>query len=353
MRSQEWKDLSMRPMLPRVQPATVLPLTPHASLLTALLFLAGCGSTPMRPADTGSMEMPAPAPAATKTASTRPAPQNAPGGLKKGSGGYYLDDGPGDNPPEDLAAIPDAVPRAEPLHKFANNPYSVLGKDYTPLRTLGGYKANGIASWYGRKFHGQKTSSGEYYDMYGMTAAHPFLPIPSYVRVTHATTGKSVVVRVNDRGPFHANRIIDLSYTAAWKLGLVGNGSGRVMVESIIPGDVGPTPLPSAPGSDPIPLLASAAEPTPPPPATAIATSGGSSGAFVQLGAFGAPENAESFRAHIGRELDWVTNKLRTEFSGKFHRVQLGPYASRAEAEAVASRIAEALGIKPSIVMRP
>lgn len=349
MKSQARKGLGTQPMPPRVQPATGLPLTPHASLLAVLLFLAGCGSAPMRPADTGSVEMPAPAPAATKKAAARPAPQNAPGGLKKGSGGYYLDDGPGDNPPEDLAAIPDAIPRAEPLHKFANNPYSVLGKDYTPLRTLGGYKANGIASWYGRKFHGQKTSSGEYYDMYGMTAAHPVLPIPSYVRVTHATTGKSVVVRVNDRGPFHANRIIDLSYTAAWKLGLIGNGSGRVTVESIPPGGVGPAPLPSAPGSDPVPLLASTAESAPPAPVTAIPPSG----AFVQLGAFGAPENAESFRAHIGRELDWVADKLRTEFSGKFHRVQLGPYANRAEAEAVASRIAEALGIKPSVVMRP
>lgn len=356
MRSEEWKNLGMRPMPSTVKPATVLPLTPHASLLTLLLvFLAGCGSAPMRPADVGSPGGNAPAPTAK---GAKPAPQGAPAGLKKG-GGYYLDDGPGDNPPPDMAAIPDAVPRLEPLHKFANNPYSVLGKDYVPLRTLGGYKATGVASWYGRKFHGQKTSSGDYYDMYGMTAAHPILPIPSYVRVSNVTTGKSVVVRVNDRGPFHADRIIDLSYTAAWKLGLVGNGSGRVTVESIVPGDTAPSePSYSDPGvvlaavsPAPLPDTVTPATPTPTPPVAATAAA--TAGAFVQLGAFGAPENAEAFRAHLSREFDWVADKLRTEVAGKFHRVQLGPYASRGEAEDVAARIASALGVKPSIVMRP
>lgn len=348
------KSRGMQAMPSAVKPTAVLPLAPYASLLTLLVFLSGCGSAPMRPADVGAPGGNTPAPAAK---STKPAPQGAPAGLKKG-GGYYLDDGPGDNPPPDMAAIPDAVPRLEPLHKFANKPYSVLGKDYAPLRAPGGYKASGVASWYGRKFHGQKTSSGEYYDMYGMTAAHPILPIPSYVRVSNASTGKSVVVRVNDRGPFHADRIIDLSYTAAWKLGLVGNGSGRVTVESIVPGDTSPAPAEptyvdpgvvlAAVSPPPLPDAVTPATPTPTPP-SATATSG----AFVQLGAFGAPENAEAFRAHLSRELDWVADKLRTEVAGKFHRVQLGPYASRGEAEDVAARIASALGVKPSIVMRP
>jgi rare lipoprotein A len=111
------------------------------------------------------------------------------------------------------------VPKPEPLHRFANNPYSVFGRDYVPLRELKPYKARGIGSWYGRRYHGQKTSSGEIYDMYAMTAAHPILPIPSYVRVTNPANGKSVVVRINDRGPFHAGREIDLSWTAAYKLG--------------------------------------------------------------------------------------------------------------------------------------
>ena len=180
-----------------------------------------------------------PAPSAT------PALQSAPAYVLKRGGGFYQDDGPGDNPPADLAAIPDAVPRDEPFNRFANRPYSVLGRDYVPLREVGRYRATGVASWYGRKFHGQKTSSGEPYDMYGMTAAHPTLPIPSYARVTNPANGRSVIVRVNDRGPFHAGRVIDLSYTAAWKLGYVGNGSTQVVVESIAPG-APPAPPPSS-----------------------------------------------------------------------------------------------------------
>jgi rare lipoprotein A len=151
-------------------------------------------------------------------------------------GGYYKDDGPHANPPTNLASIPDAVPRSEPLHKYANRPYEVFGRKYTPLAAVQPFSQRGLASWYGKKFHGQKTSSGEVYDMYKMTAAHPTLPIPSYVRVTHSGSGKSVVVRVNDRGPFHAGRIIDLSYVAAYKLGYIGAGSAQVEVEAIVPG---------------------------------------------------------------------------------------------------------------------
>ncbi len=123
------------------------------------------------------------------------------------------------------------VQRAEPLHRFANSPYSVLGKTYIPLISPGGYKERGIASWYGRKFHGKRTASGEIYDMYSMSAAHPVLPIPSYARVTNLANKKSVVVRINDRGPFVHDRIIDLSYTAADKLGIVNNGGAEVVVE--------------------------------------------------------------------------------------------------------------------------
>ena len=147
-------------------------------------------------------------------------------------GGYYKDDGPGDRAP---ANVPDAVPRAEPLHKFANRPYKALGKEYVPMTSLQPFRQRGMASWYGKRYHGQKTSSGEVYDMYAMTAAHPTLPIPSYVRVTHVGNGKSVVVRINDRGPFHSGRIIDLSYAAAHKLGYVAAGAAQVEVESIIP----------------------------------------------------------------------------------------------------------------------
>src|SRR5690606_3230661 len=137
-------------------------------------------------------------------------------------GGYYKDDGPGTDIPANIEAIPDAVPRIE-VHSRANfRPYVVFGKKYFPVSDEAPFRQQGTASWYGRKFHGQKTANGETYDMYGMTAAHPTLPLPSYARVTHAGTGKSVIVRVNDRGPFHSSRIIDLSYVAAAKLGLIG-----------------------------------------------------------------------------------------------------------------------------------
>ena len=151
-------------------------------------------------------------------------------------GGYYKDDGPGANPPSNLASIPDARPRPEPLHKFANRPYEVFGKKYVPLASVQPFRQRGMASWYGKRFHGQKTASGEPYDMYAMSAAHPTLPIPSYARITSVRSGRQVVVRINDRGPFHANRVIDLSYAAAYRLGLIGTGSGEVEIEAIMPG---------------------------------------------------------------------------------------------------------------------
>lgn len=153
----------------------------------------------------------------------------------KRPGGFYKDDGPPARAP-DLASIPDAVPRREPLHRWANRPYEALGKRYVPLMRVGPFEQRGAASWYGKRFHGKPTSSGEKYDMYKMSAAHPILPIPSYARVTNLANGRTVVVRVNDRGPFHAGRVIDLSYAAAYKLGYVTAGSARVLVEQLVPG---------------------------------------------------------------------------------------------------------------------
>ncbi len=153
-------------------------------------------------------------------------------------GGYYKDDGPGDAIPPNLATIPDAQPRVEPLHRFANRPYKALGKEYVPISASQPYRQRGVASWYGKQFHGKATSSGERYDMYAMTAAHPILPIPSYARVTHLGSRRSVVVRINDRGPFHANRIIDLSYAAAYRLGIIQAGSAEVEIESINPATI-------------------------------------------------------------------------------------------------------------------
>jgi peptidoglycan lytic transglycosylase len=155
------------------------------------------------------------------------------------SGGYYEDDGPEANPPADVASIPDAVPKREPLADSGNKPYTVSGKTYYPLADASGYHERGIASWYGRKFKGKRTSSGEPYDMYAMTAAHKTLPLPSYARVRNLHNGRSVVVRINDRGPFLSNRLIDLSYAAAAKLGILGTGTGVVEVDAIGPDDTG------------------------------------------------------------------------------------------------------------------
>jgi rare lipoprotein A len=150
-------------------------------------------------------------------------------------GGYYKDDGPDASPPKNLDRVADAKPRAEPLNRAANRPYEVFGKKYVPLAKVQAYHQRGVASWYGKRFHGQKTSSGETYDMYAMSAAHPILPIPSYARVKSVRTGKEVIVRINDRGPFHSGRVIDLSYAAAYRLGLIGAGSGEVEIEAIVP----------------------------------------------------------------------------------------------------------------------
>lgn len=320
----------------------------HLFLLLPPLLLAACGSQPPQPASERNGTSGAVSPAPTfRAPATKPS-----GGVTQRGGGFYKDDGPGDNAPTDLDAIPDAVPRAEPLHRFANNPYSVLGQDYVPLRALKPYQARGIASWYGRKFHGQKTSSGEPYDMYGMTAAHPTLPIPSYVRVTNLANGKSVVLRVNDRGPFHADRLIDLSWTAAAKLGYLGTGSTRVEVESILPGRTLPPP---AATPDPITQVAgtpasttdnatAAAKPLP-----EVARGGGH---YIQLGAFGNRDNAEALRAHLARELDELGDKLVIDASGPLFRVQLGPWPDAPAARRAGDTVRERLGLASVVVQR-
>ncbi|MFY9326669.1 MAG: septal ring lytic transglycosylase RlpA family protein [Georgfuchsia sp.] len=284
--------------------------------------------------------------AACSSLSPGPAPVGDPGHTPTRGGGYYKDDGPGNNPPANLEAVPDAVPKAEPLHRFANKPYSVLGHDYTPLREAGHYKARGLASWYGKKFHGQKTSTGEVYDMYAMTAAHTTLPLPSYARVTSLANGKSVVVRVNDRGPFHADRIIDLSYTAAWKLGLIGSGSGMVEVESLTSSSpLAPPALIVAKSEDDAPGKVAEDKPLP--------EIDDARGAWLQLGAFGNRDNAEAFKARLGRELgEDMGNKLVMRAADHLFRVQLGPWADAGEARNMAVKLAELLDMKPVLVQK-
>ncbi|MBM3357236.1 MAG: septal ring lytic transglycosylase RlpA family protein [Betaproteobacteria bacterium] len=307
-------------------------------LASAMLFaaaLSGCGTAPSRDAPVAK------APPAR-------------------AGGYYLDDGPGENPPANLDSIPDAVPRLEPLHRGAIRPYVVMGRHYTPMTALAPYKARGLATWYGRRYHGKMTSTGEIYDMYGMTAAHTVLPIPSYVRVTNLQNGRSVIVRVNDRGPFIDNRLIDVSYTAAHRLGILATGSAQVEVESILPDATGamvaaaPTPAPAPREAAPGPAASPAAD-SPPAPAHAapqVALAAGAGGFYLQLGAFGSRENAESFLARLRAQMDWLAQALHVFPRDGLHRVHAGPYASQAEARQVAERITEALGAKPFVLTR-
>lgn len=310
-------------------------------LAAGCLFVAGCASTPIGPNEQAPTAVPPP-PVDGVTASTaKPA---APG-----KGGYYLDDGPGENPP-DLASIPDAVPRLEPLHRAALRPYSALGRDYTPMTTLGPYRSRGVATWYGKRYHGKPTSTGERYDMYGMTAAHTTLPLPSYVRVTSVANGRSVVVRVNDRGPFKADRLIDLSYAAAWKLGLVGNGSGEVEVEAILPDGKGASSDTNAAAGSPTP------SPTAQPPALpgtngAVALTS-TSGVFLQLGAFSEAAFAEDFARKMRIELADVSQPVSVVASDKLYRVQSGPFPDRDSARREADRLAGRLGSRPFVVTR-
>ncbi|HEX4943655.1 MAG TPA: septal ring lytic transglycosylase RlpA family protein, partial [Usitatibacteraceae bacterium] len=274
-----------------------------------------------------------------------------------GKPAYYSDDGPPDKVPADIASIPDAVPRDEPYHRYANRPYTVFGRTYAPAVNDDPMKERGLASWYGRKFHGQRTSSGEIYDMFAMTAAHKTLPIPSYARVTSLKSGQSVVVRVNDRGPFHDGRVIDLSYAAAARLGIAGPGSGPVEVERVFARDGGvrvaaATPAATTPPSATLAFPLASTEP-PQPRAAEVATplvSAESTGLYLQLGAFSSVDNAESFRDRIARELPWLLEPIRLAAAGGLHRVRLGPYKTREEAQAIADKIRASLDFAPLIL---
>jgi rare lipoprotein A len=285
-----------------------------------------------------------------------------------GRGGYYQDDGPGDNPPPGLRDLPDAVVKYEPYAKFANKPYSVFGQTYTPLINDEPFTQRGVASWYGVKFHGQRTSSGEPYDMYKMTAAHPTLPIPSYARITSTTTGRSVIVRINDRGPFHASRIIDVSYTAALKLGLLGKGSHEVEIERLFPTD--PAQLATVRRAATSQAQALDVTPAPPDiaalmledrmssssaaavkvaPAQELATAAATTGFWLQLGAYSRADKAQAMSRQLAGA--GVAN-LEVAPSGSVHRLYGGPFGTRAEAQQAAKALPSELGLRPIVVKR-
>lgn len=285
-----------------------------AILALSTLIFSACGTIPPRKTDTGVAGAP-------------------------GAGGYLPGDGPGADVSIDLDAIPDAVPRNEPLHRYANRPYIALGKTYTPLTHTGEFKQRGVASWYGKKFHGQRTSSGEVYDMYAMTAAHPTLPIPSYARVTNLASGKSVIVRINDRGPFLHERVIDVSYSAAHRLGIIASGSGEVEVESIVAGG----PLQSSPTASSEPAAKTV-------PLTVLnSLESGTGEVYLQLGAFKSQEGAESFMERMRNDLGETGKQFKLTNRNGLVRVHIGPYATLGEARESAERMRSTLGFRPMV----
>ena len=242
-----------------------------------------------------------------------------------GGGGFYLDDGPPAVSPADLAAIPDAAPRAEPILAARNRPYSALGQNFSPMTELRPYRRRGLASWYGRRYHGRKTSLGETYDMFKMTAAHPTLPLPSYARVTRVDApDKTVVVRVNDRGPFLRGRIIDLSYAAAAKLGIVKNGVGAVEVELLLPPFADDSPRPSV-----------VAAPAIAPPSAADSVAAPAALPALQLAALSDPDSARRLRDLAAEHLlaRAIDNPVRIDVENGFFKIRVVGYPDRAAAE--------------------
>jgi len=285
---------------------------------------------------------------------------------------YYSDDGPPERVPAGLAATPDAQPRVEALNPHANRPYVALGRTYLPDTSDAPFRQRGIASWYGRQFQGNRTASGEAYDMFAMSAAHPTLPIPSYARVTNVRSGNSVIVRINDRGPFLHDRVIDLSYAAAVRLGIAGSGSGEVIVEKIttqeiaaastatraalstatVPAWAQTNPPPASTvltsaSLAPAPLASSTPIPSPQVGAPIARSASAATNWSVQLGAFAVPANAEALRDRLALllsapEANGLPAAARApwvQYDGKLSRVLIGSLADRTTAQAWAQQL--------------
>lgn len=335
---------------------------------TLALLLAGCQTLPPpaepRAVPPASRDMPDVAPPAQTNAENSTAPAVAPASKEPFRNIYRIekDTAPQEKRDVDYMAIPDAVPREEPRGKYGNkSPYTVNGRSYRVLESARGYRAEGMASWYGEKFHGHRTSSFEPYDMYAMTAAHTSLPIPSYVRVTNLGNGRSVIVRVNDRGPFHHGRIIDLSWAAAQKLGYANVGTARVRVEAVEPEPVTVAANPASPEVVPeaVATPESAADskatdtnsPDSPPPPTAATTPPPAHGFFVQLGAFAFPDAARA----LAEKARGAAGEPVNVFVGDdtLHRVRVGPYEDRASAERIRDLLTVANVGTPALVFVP
>ncbi|OBV38976.1 septal ring lytic transglycosylase RlpA family protein [Janthinobacterium psychrotolerans] len=334
--------------------------------LAVLLTLAACGTAPPK---SDNVKMPHGGKVKIPVRQDPALPDLPAAG--SGRGGYYKDDGPGDNPPANLRDVPDAEVRNEPYSTRSNRPYVVFGKTYTPITDKQPFTQRGTGTWYGKKFHGQRTSSGEIYDMYKMTAAHPTLPIPSYARVTSIDSGEQVIVRINDRGPFHATRVIDVSYTAALKLGFLRKGSHQVVVERLLPADIdailaaraAPKPVPSVVARSIDTPLESEAEmgAVTQPEITALsaldatvaapAPASLATGFYLQLGAYSRLDNAEAGRAQLAPYAQTLGN-LDVVPAGPLFRLYGGPFGSRADAARAAASLPASAGVKPIVIER-
>ena len=331
------------------------------ALVAALVLLAGCVSAPRTPGTAARpAEQAVPATSASRTSPGLAAASgshvpNAPSGSQSttlpgesasqpppfgpGTSSAATGQAPPPPPREVLAAIGDAQPRVETRTRRGNPPvYSVLGQTYQLLRSAAGYRERGVASWYGPDFHAKNTANGEAYDMYAMTAAHRTLPIPVFLKVTNLANGKSVIVRVNDRGPFKHNRIIDLSYTAAMKLDMLRKGTALVEVEAILPpGDDGLLP-------EMTPAMAASAPRAPSVPRLAALATGGL--LYAQVGAFGVEANALALRDRLHEGSVKNVLVVRVTRDGKaLWRVRIGPIASVDDYDAVVDQL-ERLGIR-------
>jgi rare lipoprotein A len=249
---------------------------------------------------------------------------------------YSVDQDYGPSSNVDVSNVPNAVPRVEAKSRGGNkSPYTVLGKTYHVMASGNGYKERGVASWYGKKFHGHKTSNGETYNMYAMSAAHKALPLPSYVQVTNLKNGRKVIVRVNDRGPFHGGRIIDLSYAAASKLDMLGQGTANVEVEAI----------------DPSRWSTSTATvvSTVPAPTTATPSDGAR---YLQVGAFGLETTAIDAQQQLQTMLPGYQVRIvpLQRSSRTLYRVQVGPVMLNANLAELVSRIEAAGYLQPHLV---
>jgi rare lipoprotein A len=305
------------------------------------LALAACSGVPLTqpaslpPAKTASKPS---VPAPVKHENWEPAPQG---------GGYYLDDGPGDLRPANLDEMPSAVPQLEPIAIRNTQPYTVMGQSFTPQTSLEEpYRQKGRASWYGKKFHGAKTANGEIYDMHQMTAAHPTLPLPSYAKVTNLANGKSVIVRVNDRGPFLRGRIIDLSYAAAFQLDYIKKGSAEVLVEKMTPELIaqyhaeknGTVIAQNGVRVEQVALNnASALVPAPRIPL------------YLQIGAFGNRGNAEALLTKVSSNHDSFGKASQILSEAGVHRVLVGPFASIDQANEAAIELSAFVEVQPVI----